>query len=368
MKIKFSNDEILREIHSLWNTWFGILDENFKKNCEKLYGFSYDSMYQSFETYSNLSYFDLIEIQKLLLKKTIYPTNSNLNLFFGASTIPITPFPEILYSLLLRTPIICRIPENYSMEFYQYFQNRIPESLKQYIQFVHWSSQDKEQTCKLIEEADCVIVHGSDNTIEEINNIALENSNKNIKKKLVLGFGHKTSFMACRPIIENIPLLIKDILAFKQLGCLSPQVIYLLVDSFSLEDVREFIYYLASNIHNTDFHLTPEESYLKRAFLEDIATSSNCKIIAESIIQTYYEDNIECNVGYGTVLLKEVVSLESISPNIKSPRVGSIGHDFNEYEEKTLKDLFPNTRICKIGEMQNPSLYWIQEPIFRSII
>ena len=350
-----SNSELLELIYGLWQNWFQ--NEDLTVVCNEYLELNFDLLKQSFETYSQLSLEDLVSLQKILIEKSHYPKDSKLNLFFGASTIPITPFPEILYSLLLKTPIICRIPENYPIVFYDYFQSLIPSSLQDCIKFIHWSREDENMTQLMIDKADCIIVHGSDETVSQIKLVS--------NKKTILGFGHKASFIICTLDKKVIPQIIQDIKSFKQQGCLSPQVLYILNEKIEYGELDGFAFELANMIDSSDLHLSPEEAYQKQTFIEDICLSNDYRVYGNSVVFSS-DKEFEYSIGNGLIWLKTVEKLEDL-PRLLGRlrgRIGSVGQNLDNEDQDILKQILPNTRICKIGDMQNPSLFWLQEPTY----
>jgi hypothetical protein len=345
-------EELLNLIFEFWQNCFCELPEDFKSKFQSWLGLSYKFQANTFSYYRSLSLNNLRALRERLLKDSYYPKNSNLNLFFGASTIPITPFPEILYSFLLQTPIICRIPENYSLEFYNYFKDRLPSKLKGCLEFAYWPSANNELTQQYVNKADCLIVHGSDRTIEQLCQLA--------PNKHFLGFGHKASFAVCKPSSDAV-VLVQDIISFKQNGCLSPQVVYVL--NAADNTAKAFAQELAAELAKTNFELTPAQVYHKQAFIEDVLLKDDCQIFNDCIIFSQSQ-NYHYSPGNGLLWVKPLKGLQHVQECVSSLKgqIGCIGHNLDEKEQLILQQMFPAIRLSELGQMQNPSLFWLQEP------
>ncbi len=331
-----SKKQHLELIYLLWHNWLQKVP-----SCKK-------AEYK-LEEYQKLSLADLEALQAKLEKNVFYPQNSGLNLFIAASTIPITPFKEILNSLLLKTPIICRLPEDFDLSFYKLFESACPNNLKDFVKFISWTSNDLKITQEYINKSDCIIVHGKDETINLLKQMSLG--------KHFLGFGHKASFIVCKPELSCISAIVSDIEAFGQKGCLSPQVIYYLEKE---ESILNFAQNLSIAIKKVNFNLSPAEAYQKQNIIEQIYLCGENKVIGENIIISE-NSQFEYIPMAGLVWLKPLKDLSALNTATArlDGRIGAIGTNL---PESLLKEFFYKVRICELGEMQKPSLLWLQEP------
>ena len=89
----------------------------------------------------------LEKLNKALAKAWFYQNKrKNIrNLFILASTVPVTPLVEIIFSILLDRKITCRISNRFSLELYQFFKKKAPKELQDYFEFVTWDSSDLER-------------------------------------------------------------------------------------------------------------------------------------------------------------------------------------------------------------------------------
>ncbi|MDJ0625789.1 MAG: acyl-CoA reductase [Candidatus Caenarcaniphilales bacterium] len=352
-------------IEDLFGLWFCKLDENFIDQFSELIGLKYDQLQVNLQYFSKVKRKELLEIQGLL-RNSYRSSNNELNLFFGASTIPITPFTEILYSLLLKTPIICRIPENYSLDFYKYFYDKIPQELTDTVSFTTWPSNDDETTQSFMDLADCIILHGSDQTVSDLSKYA--------KGKTFLGFGHKASFALMKKnnnknqLKEQMRKLASDIYSFNQLGCLSPQCVYLI--DFDDNETLYFANHLSQSLKKKAFDLTSSISFSKQSFFEEVSLKKEIRIIDDLVIidnstkTSNFISEFDYSFGYGTIWVKSINSINELffSTEKLKERIACIGTNLSKGEIDNLAKSFPLSRICEVGEMQNPSLYWLQKP------
>lgn len=341
--LKLSKEEHLELIFSIWHNWLQkISDSEIKK-------------YQ-LEEYQKLSLADLELLQEKLQTDAFYLPNSRLNLFIAASTVPITLFKEILNSFLLKSPIICRLPKEFELNFYKLFEKILPDNLKTLAQFVFWESHNLEVTKEFIQKSDSVIVHGNNETINFFKALTTE--------KHFLGFGHKASFAVCKPILADIPALVSDIEAFEQKGCLSPQVIY------CLEENENTITNFAQNLNFAlekackNFYLKAALAYQRQNFLEQMALDQENQIIGKHVVFSK-NPQFEYSIGGGLVWIKPLKNLFDLKKAVNRLNgfIGTIGTNLSPI---SIQELFADIRICELGKMQKPSLLWLQKPTYYS--
>jgi hypothetical protein len=290
---------------------------------------------------------DLSTLQAQLLNSPYQLPGAKLNLFFAASTVPITPLPEILHSLLLKAPLVCRVPEDLWHDYYGNFTDFLPELLKEALEVKYWPSADQAQTKFWLQQADSIKVHGQDQTIKQLQTWA---SNKHL-----VGYGHKASFIVCQPQLNDIPALVEDIQAFAQRGCLSPQVIYYL----STDNLPVFAQALAVELAKLDFDLSPGESYSKYHKLELACLEPTNQLFGQNLICSEKLDFASAQAFIWLKPLSDLSNLLIIEKQLKG-RIGSIGTNLEPVLLSTF--LKGNYRICPLGQMQKPTVFWQQEP------
>ncbi len=335
---RFNQKELLELCFQLWKSFF-----NEQNVLQQL---SYFPMGGAIQTYKQTSLSDLENFVDRL-KSSYYPKDSKLNLFIGASTVALTPFVEILRSLLLQVPIICRLSEEFSLGAYSQLKVNAPLKLRECFDFVYWKSSDFESAKKYFAEADALMVHGSDETISKLK--------EQWQKKNFFGFGHKASFAVCQIESGLIEALIQDLLAFGGNGCLTPQTVFV-VNGDSEAFARE----LAGRLKTVSFQLTAAESFILQTKLQELALVKGCQVFESRVLYSAAE-GFEYVPLRGTVWVKTLRDTKELSQAVSclNNRIGSIGTNL---ERQKISQLFPRTRVSEIGFMQRPDLFWFQEP------
>jgi len=344
-------------IFTSWNRAFSQIDPEFKLGCPRMIGLDYSSIEASLHHYRSITAGQIAHL-KSLLQNSYHPKDSKQNLFVAASTVPITPFPEILYSLLLNIPIICRIPANYSLDFYNYFLSKFDGSLQSQVQFLHWNSKDAETTKAMLSQIDCLIVHGDDSTIKQLSALA--------EGKRVLAFGHKIAFalydlaeLEGNAEMESlIQALLQDLIPFGQSGCMSPQVVYLL--NSNQHQLQSFGKRLNIAIQEAHICCSPAQSFNKQSMLED-ALIQDLEVFGNSVILSSSKE-FEYSSGGGLIRLKAIDELTELTNCLGklSQRISCIGHKLTPSSTKQLSNLFPAARLCAPGLMQLPDITYLQ--------
>jgi hypothetical protein len=346
----FNIDETQNLLHNLFSEPSG----EFKELLPNLIGQSYEVLRESF----------------LFCAKQNYPTPSHelqaiyKNIgkigFIGAGTVPITPFYEILRAVLFSAKIECLFSSAYSSGFYEYFHERLPESYKKHIKFSSSLKEDCTGLESFIESCDLLVCHGSDETVVNLQKIAL---NKKIK---FLGYGHKLSFAVSEVSQLDCAGIIKDLTAFNQLGCMSPQVLYLM--GTSGDDLVKVAESLKNELIKNKIYLPPWLSYEKKLFSERNLIGKNNRLFGDSILVSP-ESEFEYSCGGRFLWLKplgklsDLPSLQKVSLN----RVACIGSSLSQLENEELREMFAETRIIEIGKMQLPPLDYLQPPTHCSL-
>lgn len=354
------------------HNWFGEICPDFQKQLPEYTGMSYEAFREYFAYMSQISTQDLHSL-KANLKNSYYSCQPSSVLFIGASTIPITPLVEVLYSLFSQASIECRVPSSVSIEFYNYFHQRLPSELKEFVNYTFWKSDDLEITRQKLKENDFVIVHGSDETIDELSKQFLSSSSKEVhagkgnSERKLFGFGHKASFSVLdlqkNRLKEQIQKITKDIIAFNQLGCMSPQCIFLI--NSSKDSLDNFCQDLARELDEQKIYINPSSFVSKHSFLERISLEEECKIYGDSVIlsQDSQLNSFNYSCGCKTIWVKPLNKLKDL-PRLVAEldgRIACIGHNLSACDGDFLKNLFPKARICANGTMQIPEIDWIQE-------
>jgi acyl-CoA reductase LuxC len=212
-----------------------------------------------------------------------------------------------------------------------------------------------------MEEAEVIVVFGSDETVREFSQRALP-------FQRFLAHGQKVSlgliWGRCNPqIAEGIA---RDVFPFDQLGCLSPQFFYVAGDS------AEFALQLSDQLERLRPRAVapvrePETAGALRAFREEwkfrAATESGV-FLRESrgsldwVVVHDPEPGLVTSPLHGTILIKPMPSDAVLALSPMRRFIGTIGLYPISGESIQFGVRLGAQRICQIGQMQNPPLTW----------
>jgi hypothetical protein len=210
-----------------------------------------------------------------------------------------------------------------------------------------------------MEQAEAVVVFGSDETIREI-------SGQILPSQRFVVHGHKISLglISTECSSELAGRIVRDVFAFDQLGCLSPQLLYVTGDSirFARELAQHFEQNRSARVHPR--HAT---AATLRAFREE------WKFRAATESGTYFWESREAlrwavvhdpspglapNPLYGTIFIKP---MPSDLPSALLPmrrHIATVGLDPIDTESLKKAVGIGAQRVCAIGQMQSPPVTW----------
>ena len=246
------------------------------------------------------------------------------------------------------------------------------------LEIAEWRGGNADLETALFAEADCVTATGSDETLAAIRA-------RLPAKTRFLGYGHRVSFgfvdsavlhgSSARQIISNAA---DDVVAWNQLGCLSPHVIY--VESGGEVSPEQFAELLADELERREQteprgELATEHAAViasRRAFYEVRAAAR-----AEGLgtLMWHSRNSTAWTVIYEAdprfqlsclnrfVYVKGVKDLQEMLQNAESVRdqVSTVGIAAPERKTHELAEQLARwgvTRVCPLGRMQNPPLTW----------
>ncbi len=212
-----------------------------------------------------------------------------------------------------------------------------------------------------IEEAEAIVVFGSDETVQEF-------SQKALPAQRFLAHGHKISFGliwgGCDPqVAEGIA---RDVFPFDQLGCLSPQFFYVAGDS------AEFacrLSMLLDKRHQEPATTTrkPRIAAALRVFREEwrfrAATEPGVSF-RESLGNLDWvvihdpDPGLVNNPLHGTIFIKPMPSDPGLALSPIRRLISTIGLCPVNIESVNFAVRLGAQRICQIGQMQNPLVTW----------
>jgi hypothetical protein len=246
------------------------------------------------------------------------------------------------------------------------------------LEIAEWRGGNADLEAALFAEADCVTAMGSDETLTAIR------ARLPVKTRF-LGYGHRVSFgfvadavlhgSSTRQIISHAA---DDVVAWNQLGCLSPHVIY--VQGGGKVSPEQFAEMLADELERREQteprgELATEYAAViasRRAFYEVRAAAhaegtetlmwhSRNSTAWTVIYETDPRFQLSCLNRF--VYVKGVKDLQEMLQNAESVRdqVSTVGIAAPERKTHELAEQLARwgvTRVCPLGRMQNPPLTW----------
>jgi hypothetical protein len=212
-----------------------------------------------------------------------------------------------------------------------------------------------------MDEAEGIVIFGSDEAIRNI-------SQRILPSQRCIVHGHKISLglirSTCRP--ELAKRIADDLFVFDQLGCLSPQLLYVAGDSieFARELAQQFEQIRPSRIPEAPRH---EIAAALRAFHEEwkflAATEPDVRFWESrgALDWAVIHDPAPAhspNPLHGTIFVKPMPGdLGSVSLQVRR-HIATIGVDPIDSDSVEMAVRLGAERVCAIGQMQNPSVTW----------
>lgn len=243
------------------------------------------------------------------------------------------------------------------------------------IEIAEWRGGSDPLENALFAEADCVTATGSDETLESVR--------KRLPQKTrFIGYGHRVSFayvteqalsgMNPQKIVNRAA---HDVVAWNQLGCLSPHVIY--VESGGAVSAEKFAEMLAAELHaveqnNPRGKISAEESAnvaYRRSFYEVRAAHSPDTRMWRSEGSTDWTVVFENDPRFQMSCLNRFIYVKAVADltqvihgaDLLRGKISTVGIAATEDRAKELAWELARwgvTRVCPLGQMQNPSLLW----------
>lgn len=330
---------------------------------------------------------DLGHEQRLddLVANTLERKSSRLGLVRGpnliahicAGNIPSPALRSIVLGFLVRSAQVVKcasgatlLPRLFAHSIYE-----IEPKLGACLEIAEWPGGRAPLETALFQEADCVTATGADETLAAIK------SRLPIRVRF-LGYGHRLSFgYVTQEVLSQIKLAsvaahaAADVAAWNQLGCLSPHVIY--VECGGRASPEQFAEALAIELARRETieprgPVTVETAAAiatRRAFYEVRAAhgpETRCWFSKES---TAWSVVYEADPRFQRSCLHRFVYVKSVA-NLKEAlqaaddiraKVSTVGLAAPESRALEIARELAGwgvTRVCPLGQMQNPSLSW----------
>lgn len=243
------------------------------------------------------------------------------------------------------------------------------------LEVAEWRGGSAELEQALFNQADCLTATGSDETLTELK--------QRVPNKVhFLGYGSRVSFgyvshevlsgLHARKVVERAA---KDIVAWNQLGCLSPHVIYVQIGASILAE--KFAEMLAESLAEKELSeprgevpvetaalITSRRSIYELRAAHSPDTRLWCSKDSTAWTVVYEADprfQISCLNRF--IYVKEVKDLTDALQSADPVRgkVSTVGLAVPEHQAQQLAtDLarWGATRVCPLGQMQQPPLAW----------
>jgi Acyl-CoA reductase (LuxC) len=295
-----------------------------------------------------------------------------------AGNIPNPTLTNIVFSLLLRSAqfVKCASGSTFLPRLFAHSIYDADPKLGACLEIAEWRGGNLDLENALFAEADCVTATGSDETLDEIRR------RLPLKTKF-LGYGHRVSFgFVAHEVLRGsrakkiVSAVADDVVAWNQLGCLSPHVIY--VQSGSEVSPEHFAQLLAEELERRE-ELEPRGEisaqhaaaiasrrgiYEVRAAHSPEHTQHWCSKDSTAWTVIFEADarfQLSCLNRF--IYVKPVADLKTALENADNVR-GKISTVGIAAPEEKIAELalqlarWGATRICPLGQMQNPPLTW----------
>ena len=243
------------------------------------------------------------------------------------------------------------------------------------LEIAEWRGGNAELEKVLFNEADCLTATGSDETLAAIRQ-------RLPMQVRFLGYGHRVSFgyvtreaLADRGVSDVIRCAVNDVVAWDQLGCLSPHVIY--VEHGGGVSAEQFAEGLAAELARREQteprgELSTEVAATiasRRAFYEVRAAHSRETRLWQSANSTAWTVIYEADARFQLsclhrfIYVKGITDLTQALQNADTVRgkVSTVGLAASEEQARGIAAQLARwgvPRVCPLGQMQNPPLTW----------
>lgn len=294
-----------------------------------------------------------------------------------AGILPTPVFAGMIHGLLVRSAqfVKCASGSSFLPRLFAHTLRDVEPKLASCLEIAEWKGGAHSAEPVLFEEADCVIASGSDETMAALR--------KNLPSgRRFLAHGHRVSAgyitrEALNPGEEQrtIEAAVADIVAWDQLGCLSPHVTY--VETGAMVPPEGVAAKLAEELARVETTLprgpvTEEVSsaiYRRRELYRLRAaadSSTRCWFSTDSTAWSvvYEEDGrFQLSCLYRFVYVKPVDTPEDCLHQAEAVRGqwSTLGLAAIGVRNTEVAQVFANwgvTRICPLGQMQRPPLNW----------
>lgn len=304
-------------------------------------------------------------------------TAPSLTFHVAAGNIPVPAISSLVSGILLRSAQVLKCARGTSL-LPRLFAHSIYEAepkLGACLEVVEWRGGNVELESAMFTEADCITATGNDETLASIGHRAP-------RSVRFVGYGHRVSFafitaekLSSFHGKRTAAFAADDIVAWDQLGCLSPHVIY--VENRGTASPEQFAELLAGELAKRE-GVTPRGKVnvetaatiaSRRSFYEVRAAHSPDTRMWSSANSTAWTVIHEADPRFQLSCLYRFVYVKSV-PDLKTAlegadefrhHVSTIGIAASEDRSPKIAEQLARwgaTRVCPLGQMQNPPLAW----------
>ena len=309
--------------------------------------------------------------------RTSMVTGPDLLVHIAAGNLPNPAWMSLILGLLTRSAqfMKCARGSSFLPRLFAHSLYEEDAKLGACIELAEWAGGESELENALFAEADCVTATGSDETLAAIR------SRLPVRVRF-LGYGHRVSFgyvsremMSERSLPKLVKAATEDIIAWNQLGCLSPHVIY--VEHGGQLEPALFAAKLAEELAAReaaeprgplDTH-SAAAIQTRRAFYEIRAAHLPDTQLWCSENSTAWTVIFENETGFQHsclnrfIYVKQLMDQEELLRHLEPLRhqISTVGLAATDETAPKLATRFAQwgiTRICPLGRMQKPPLTW----------
>jgi hypothetical protein len=294
-----------------------------------------------------------------------------------AGNIPSPTLLSIVLGLLVRSAqfVKCASSSSFLPRLFAHSLYEADPKLASCLEIAEWRGGERALEASLFAEADCVTATGSDETLASIHQHLP-------KRTRFLGCGHRVSFgYIAQGVLSGfgtkklIARAAEDIIAWNQLGCLSPHLIY--VETGGAISPEQFAEKLAEELALYELdeprgEIGVEEAAIiasRRDFYRVRAAASTDTRLWCSDNSTAWTVIFEADARFQLSCLNRFIYVKSVAnlgealrqAELVRGQVSTVGLDAPNDQAQALATELARwgvTRVCPLGQMQNPPLTW----------
>jgi Acyl-CoA reductase (LuxC) len=295
----------------------------------------------------------------------------------GAGNIPSPTLLSIVLGLLVRSAqfVKCSSGASFLPRLFAHSLYQMDPKLASCLELAEWRGGDQALDESLYMEAECVTATGSDETLASIRQRLPQPTR-------FLGYGHRVSFgyvargaLSVFGVKKLVARAVEDVIAWNQLGCLSPHLIY--VEAGGAISPEQFAGKLAEELALYELDEPRGEIGVEDAAI--IASRRDfyrVRAAASTDTQLWCSDNstawtvvYEADARFQLSCLNRFVYVKCAAnlaealrqAELVRGRVSTVGLAAPDDQAQALATelaCWGVTRVCPLGQMQNPPLTW----------